>query len=170
VIFCFLALAVGVAAASGPAETITKLNTELMSKDPGSLPGSGIVTSGQPDEAAFKNIAGAGYQTVIDMRAADEERGLDEQRIIEELGMTYLLFPIADKEDISFKKAAELDAILAGLDGPVLVHCASGNRVGAMFALRARNNGASNTDALAIGKAAGMTRLTKLIQERLEIK
>lgn len=168
--FCFLVLAAGVAAANETTETITKLNTELMSKEPGVLPGSGIVTSGQPDEVAFRNIAGAGYSTVIDMRAADEDRGLEEQRIVEALGMTYLLFPIADKEDISFAKAAELDEILTGLDGPVLVHCASGNRVGAMFALRAKNNGASSVDALAIGKAAGMTRLTKLIQERLDIK
>ena len=108
---------------------------------------------------------------MIDMRAADEDRGLkDEQRLVEALGMTYLLFPIAGKEDISFAKAAALDEILRGLDGPVLVHCASGNRVGALFALRAKNNGATSADAMLVGKAAGMTRLTKLVQERLNIK
>ncbi len=171
VLFCILALAGGVAPASETTETITKIDTTQMSKDPGVLPGSGIVTSGQPDEAAFRNIAGAGYTTVIDMRAADEDRGLkDEQRLVESLGMAYVLFPIAGKEDISFEKAAALDEILDGIDGPVLVHCASGNRVGALFALRARNNGASSAEALAVGKTAGMTRLTKLIQERLDIK
>jgi len=170
VMSCFLVLAVDVATASGETETITKINTEQMSKDPRVLPERGIVTSGQPDETAFKNIAAAGYSTVIDMRAADEDRGLDEQRLVESLGMTYLLFPIAGKEDISFDKATALDKILNDIDGPVLVHCASGNRVGALFALRAKNNGASSTDALAIGKAAGMTRLTKLVQERLDDK
>ena len=170
VMFCFLALAAGIAAANETPDAITKLSTEQMSKDPGVLPGSGIVTSGQPDEAAFRNIAGAGYSTVIDMRAADEDRGLEEQRIVEALGMTYLLFPIAGKQDVSFEKAAALNEILGGLDGPVLVHCKSGNRVGALFALRAKNNGASSEEALAIGKAAGMTRLEKLVQERLEIK
>lgn len=169
--FCILALAGGVAPASETTETITKIDTTQMSKDAGVLPGSGIVTSGQPDEAAFRNIAGAGYTTVIDMRAADEDRGLkDEQRLVESLGMAYVLFPIAGKKDISFEKAAALDEILDGIDGPVLVHCASGNRVGALFALRARNHGASSAEALAVGKAAGMTRLTKLIQERLDIK
>ncbi len=171
VIFCILALAGGVAPASETTETITKIDMAQMLKDPGVLPGSGIVTSGQPDEAAFRNIAGAGYTTVIDMRAADEDRGLkDEQRLVEALGMTYVLFPIAAKEDISFEKAVALDEILRGLDGPVLVHCASGNRVGALFALRAKNNGATSADAMLVGKAAGMTRLTKLVQERLNIK
>ena len=171
VIFCILALAGGVAPASETTETITKIDTAQMLKDPGVLPASGIVTSGQPDEAAFRKFAGAGYTTVIDMRAADEDRGLkDEQRLIEALGMTYVLFPIAGKEDISFEKAAALDKILDGIDGPVLVHCASGNRVGALFALRAKNNGATSADAMLVGKAAGMTRLTKLVQERLNIK
>lgn len=165
---CFLMLVVGVAAASDETETITKIDTEQMSKNPRILPERGIVTSGQPDEAAFRNVAAAGYSTVIDMRAADEDRGLDEARLVEGLGMTYVPFPIAGKDDISFDKAAALDKLLSELDGPVLVHCASGNRVGALFALRAKTNGASSADALAIGKAAGMTRLTKLVRERLD--
>ena len=118
----------------------------------------------------FKNFADAGYSTVIDMRAPDEDRGLDEPRTIEALGMTYVAFPIASADDISFEKAAELDEILRGADGPILVHCASGNRVGALFALRARNNGADSEDALAIGKAAGLTRLEEVVLERLDLK
>ncbi len=170
VLSCFLMLAVGVATASDETETITRIDTEQMSRNPGVLPERGIVSSGQPDEAAFRNLAAAGYSAVIDMRAEDEDRGLDEERLVEGLGMTYLSFPIASKEDISFDKAAALDKLLGELDGPVLVHCASGNRVGALFALRAKNNGASSADALAIGKAAGMTRLTTLVQERLDTK
>jgi rhodanese-related sulfurtransferase len=45
-------------------------------------------------------------------------------------------------------------------DGKVLLHCASGNRVGAMLALRARwLQGKSADEAMAIGKASGMTGL-----------
>ena len=169
-ICCFLALAGGVAVATDAGDNITKLSAKQMSRDPGALPKHGFATAGQPDEAMFKNFADAGYSTVIDMRAADEDRGLDEPRTIEALGMTYVAFPIASANDISFEKAAELDEILRGADGPILVHCASGNRVGALFALRARNNGADSEDALAIGKAAGLTRLEEVVLERLDLK
>ncbi len=54
---------------------------------------------------------------------------------------------------------SEVDKILSGFNGPVLVHCASGNRVGALFALREKANGATNEQAIAAGKTAGMTRL-----------
>jgi protein tyrosine phosphatase (PTP) superfamily phosphohydrolase (DUF442 family) len=50
----------------------------------------------------------------------------------------------------------------------VLVHCGSSNRVGAVFALRAKMNGANDEDALAFGKSAGMTSLESTVKTRLE--
>lgn len=126
-----------------------------------------FVASGQPDEAMLQTIAEAGFSAVVDLRAADEERGFDEAKAIERLGMEYVLLPIASADDISLEKAAVLDQILADNEGPVLIHCGSGNRVGALYALREKLYGASNDDALAVGKAAGMTRLEKVVRERL---
>ena len=48
------------------------------------------------------------------------------------------------------------------------MHCASGNRVGALMALRASQNGASAEEAMAAGKAAGLTRLEPVVAKRLE--
>jgi len=168
--FCFLALVASASVASATDEIITRLSDEQMAQSAAVLPEHGIVTSGQPSEATLRNVAAAGYGTVIDMRAADENRGIDEERIIENLGMRYVAFPLASKEDISFAKAVELDELLSSVEGPVLVHCASGNRVGAIFALRAKNNGADSSDALALGKSAGLTRLEGLVKKRLEIE
>ncbi|MCH8301866.1 MAG: tyrosine-protein phosphatase [Proteobacteria bacterium] len=126
-----------------------------------------FVASGQPDEAMLQTIAELGFSAVVDLRAADEERGFDEQKAIERLGMEYVLLPIASADDITFDKAAVLDQILADNQGPVLIHCASGNRVGALFALREILLGASNDEALALGKTAGMTRLESVVRERI---
>ncbi len=170
VVVCLLALLTSNVAAGETEETITKLSQEQMTTLRGDLPESGIVTGGQPNEATLRKFAEAGYGAVIDMRANDEDRGFDEPKFVESLGMTYVALPIAGADDVSFDKAAELDKILAEFDGPVLVHCASGNRVGALFALRAKNLGASSEDALMIGQAAGVTRLEGLVKERLELK
>jgi len=129
-----------------------------------------FVASGQPDEVMLQAIAAAGFSTVVDMRAADEERGFDEQKAIERLGMEYVLLPIASADDISLDKAAVLDQILAENEGRILLHCGSGNRVGALYALREKSYGASNDEALAVGKAAGMTRLESVVRERLAEK
>jgi hypothetical protein len=49
-----------------------------------------------------------------------------------------------------------------------MVHCASGNRVGALLALRAnRLEGASPEDALELGLDAGLTRLEPAVREAL---
>ena len=131
-------------------------------------PVDGITSSGQPDEAAFRVFADAGYAVVIDMRGPEEDRGLDnEQAVVESLGMDYILFPLTSREQISFDTARELDKVLQGIDGPVLVHCGSGNRVGAVLALRHSLNGASKEESIAHGKNAGLTRLEDVVRERL---
>jgi uncharacterized protein (TIGR01244 family) len=128
---------------------------------------AGNVASGQPDETVLSAIADAGFVAVVDLRTEKEDRGLDEQATIDRLGMAYASLPISGASDITFDNAALLDRILENYQGRVLLHCGSGNRVGALFALRAKLHGASSDDALAVGKAAGLTRLESVVQERL---
>lgn len=133
-------------------------------------PADGITAAGQPDETNFKELADAGYAAVIDLRTAGEDRGLDEETIVESLGMDYVSLPIAGRGAINFQNAQILDQILSGYDEPVLVHCGSSNRVGALFALREKLNGAGDDDALAFGKSAGMTSLESTVKSRMSEK
>ena len=132
------------------------------------LNGARLVSTGQPDEAVLASVKAAGFVAVIDMRGPSEARGIDESSAVESLGMTYVSLPVSGSGDVSFENAAALDKILSDLDGPVFMHCASGNRVGALMALRASQSGASREDALAAGKAAGLTRLEPVVAKRLE--
>jgi len=129
----------------------------------------GMTSSGQPDEEALKVFADSGYTVVIDMRGSDEDRGMDDyDRVVEATGMQYLGFPVVGVEQISFETAAKLDVVLQGIDGPVLIHCASGNRVGAVLALRQSLNGAADEESLEFGRDAGMTRFEPRVREVLE--
>ncbi|MGB5737928.1 MAG: hypothetical protein WBM54_01160, partial [Woeseia sp.] len=74
---------------------------------------------------------------------------------------------IAGPDDVTFENAAKLDALLAEFAGPVLLHCGSGNRVGALFALRAKAAGASDDEAIAVGRAAGLTQLEETVRRTL---
>jgi len=131
------------------------------------LSGPQHVSTGQPDAETLAIAREAGFVAVIDLRGADEDRGIDEVAAVEALGMRYVSLPVHDADDVTFENAAELDRLLGEFDGPVLLHCASGNRVGALVALRASAAGASDDEALAAGKAAGLTRLEPAVAERL---
>jgi uncharacterized protein (TIGR01244 family) len=127
----------------------------------------GITTAGQPDEASLRGLADAGYTTVIDLRTADEDRGFDEKGTVEGLGMKYISLPISGGQGVTYENAARLDETLAGIDGPVLLHCASSNRVGALLSLREVLHGASDEDALELGTEAGLKSLRGTVEERL---
>ena len=131
-------------------------------------PVDGISAAGQPDAAAFKVFADSGYAAVIDLRTETENRGLDEEAVVEGLGMDYVSMPIANPAEINLENARRLDELLKSYDAPVLIHCGSSNRVGALLALRASLNGADDKDALKVGKDGGLTRLEGRVIEVLE--
>ncbi len=131
-------------------------------------PIDGITSSGQPDASAFEIVAKSGYVAVIDLRGPSENRGLDEKSVVEELGLEYIEFPLVGSESISFANAKRLDVLLNDIDGPVLLHCGSGNRVGAILALRHSLQGADDEDAMQYGKSAGLTSLEPVVKDRLD--
>lgn len=128
----------------------------------------GITSSAQPNKAALKVFAESGYVAVVDLRRDSENRGLDERAEVEKLGLDYVQLPIDGGDGVTFENAGKLEQILAGYDGPVLVHCGSGNRVGAVLALRESLNGADDDDALEYGKSAGLTGHEAIVRQRLE--
>jgi uncharacterized protein (TIGR01244 family) len=93
----------------------------------------GVATGGQPDSARFAGLAAAGFRTVIDLRMPDEPRGYDEPAAARAAGLEYRSLPVspATLSDSTF------DAFRALMKDrrrtPALVHCHSGNRVGALL-------------------------------------
>lgn len=136
----------------------------------GKAPFDDILTGGQPTPEQFQGLADLGYRTVINMRSTGES-GSTRASTVEALGMTYVALPIAGAQDVSEANARKLASALEANEHPVVVHCASGNRVGALFALKAYYvDGESAEDALAVGKAAGVTRLEPLVREQLGLE
>jgi uncharacterized protein (TIGR01244 family) len=127
----------------------------------------GITSAGQPSQAALSAAAAAGYKSVIDLRAPNEDRGLDEKAAVESLGMSYVNLPVDGPPGVSYANASALDKLLAEAPKPVLVHCASGNRVGALLALRAKAHGADAAAALELGVAAGLGSLQPIVEQKL---
>jgi len=134
-------------------------------------PASGLYTGGQPSAGEWEALAAAGVTTVINLRTAGELEGRDEAAEVVAQGMRYLEIPVGGPDDVTEANAGRLWHAIRAADGPVLVHCASGNRVGALLALGAyRNDGQSAREALDFGQAAGLTRLEPVIRKRLDCR
>lgn len=132
-------------------------------------PRPNLLTGGQPDAQQLQDAARAGVTTVIDLRAPQEDRGYDEQAAAEKLGLRYVRLPINGAGDINEANARTLDRLLKQDAGTTLLHCASGNRTGALLALaRARVEGASSEDALQFGRDAGLGSLEPVVRKALD--
>lgn len=137
-------------------------------------PETDLLTGGQPSPEALEEASKAGYRTVVNLRGTGEAIGFDEEAVVKKLGMNYVCIPITGPNDLHDDAAHALDQILSDKAArPALIHCASGNRVGALLALHAcRKAGADPDEALAFGRKAGLTsqELHEFLRERLEGK
>jgi len=134
------------------------------------VPMTGVLSGGQPTIEQVELAATAGFRTVINLRTARESGFEWESELVESLGMRYVLIPVKAPKGMNQQTVKRLDDALeqALEDGPVLLHCGSGNRIGVMFALRAAwLDDATPEDALAYGLANGLTSLEGPTRELL---
>jgi uncharacterized protein (TIGR01244 family) len=128
------------------------------------------VVSGAIDASHIDLLKRAGIRHVVNLRPADENPTFDEARAVEEQGLEYHAVPVKGAQSLTRENARALDRILKEIgDEPALLHCSSGNRVGALVAVReAWINGKSPEEAVAIGKEWGLTSLDGAVRTRFE--
>ncbi len=133
---------------------------------PNAITFEGHLLGGKPDEDHLKAAQANGYKTIVDLRRETEAGVAEEQALVTELGLKYVAIPIAGADSLTVENAQALDEALK--NGPAVVHCATGNRVGALFAIRAaRVQGKSVEEAMTAGKEAGLSRLEHAVRQIL---
>lgn len=92
-----------------------------------------VLTGGQPAEEHFRTFSMSGYRTVLDLRAPDEPRAFDEAEAARRVGMEYVNLPVTAGTlgDETFDRFRAL--VRDPAKRPIVVHCASGNRVGVVL-------------------------------------
>lgn len=127
-----------------------------------------VVFGGQPSEAVLEYLAAQGYQTVVSTRGADE-LDWDEQAAVEALGMTFVSIPMdAPVTAITDEQVAAIAELMESHEGPILLHCGSGNRVSGLWgAWLAEYRGVDPAEALRLAELAGMTGVRPVVERRL---
>ena len=124
-----------------------------------------VFSAAQPTKEQFKQLSQANVKHVINLRAAGEQ-DWDEGALVNSLGMSYHAIEIAGAKDVNTDNAKQLANLLEQLKGEsVVVHCASSNRVGALMAISAHQQGTDIESAIEIGKQWGMASLEPVVRK-----
>ncbi len=118
-----------------------------------------VVARFAPEADDFRVIAAEGFKSVVNFRTEAENPPLppaQEAQAAQDAGLTYLHHPVA-AEGLSAEVVDEFRAKLDQLPRPVLLHCASGKRAGAMGLMQmAAAEGLPGGAALEKGRAKGL--------------
>jgi uncharacterized protein (TIGR01244 family) len=117
----------------------------------------GIFLASQPQPADFEQAKKGGIKTVINLRHPAEIKAFDEKKIVGDLGLTYYNPAWDGPDELTDAKFDEVRNLLKTAQRPILLHCASANRVGTMWmAYRVLDDGATHDEAVAEAKTVGM--------------
>ncbi|WP_296403187.1 sulfur transferase domain-containing protein [Psychrobacter sp.] len=132
------------------------------------FPDANTVVSGKLSADHIDKIAKAGIEHIINLQP-ESELSFDEKAAVEEAGIHYTHLPIAGAEDLKQINLLEFDKVLRANHGKkTLIHCGSGNRVGACIALRAGwLRGRKMETAIERGKEHGLSSLEEEVRMRL---
>ncbi|RCS29883.1 hypothetical protein DEO45_07315 [Rhodanobacter denitrificans] len=168
--FRSLLLSLALVCAAGAALAATPADTALAGLPHVAFPAPHRVASGRLQASDIAALRRGGIRQVIDLSTDREKAGFDEGAAVRAAGIGYRNLPIRGADDLTRANVARFDRLLreAG-NRPTLVHCASGNRVGAMIALRAAQVGGQPAEAaVAEGRRWGLKSLEPAVRERLQ--
>ena len=128
--------------------------------DPAEIPSyqvvrPGLAFGGQPGRQTLERLGEMGFRTVINLRT-EREGAAEEGKIVRALGLDYVWVPVT----AGTFSIEDVEAVERVLDdpkrAPVLLHCASSNRVAAVWAVIQARDGRTLEEAAAASRAAGL--------------
>jgi uncharacterized protein (TIGR01244 family) len=118
---------------------------------------AGIYLASQPSAADFRKLRDQGLRTVINLRPESENKAFDEPALMSELGLRYVSIPFAGPEQLTDTVFTRARDMLEWADKPILIHCGTANRVGAIWlARRVLDDGLTYEAALAEAREIGL--------------
>jgi uncharacterized protein (TIGR01244 family) len=114
-----------------------------------------IGTAGVVAEGGFEEANRLGYRTVINLNTADEGANEEDERV-RKAGLDYVSIEVPTKAPTPTQVETFAGYVDDPANYPILVHCISSNRVGAMWALYRAANGVPGEIAIQEGRTVGL--------------
>lgn len=144
---------------NGPAKAVEIPNFTILSEQ---VAGGGYIQAEQVAELPAK-----GYSAIINLRYPTESGVAEEEAAAMAAGIPYYNFPVSGS-DFTLETADAIRKVIAEQPGHVLLHCASGGRVSAVWALvRALDEGLPPEEAARVSNEEGCRPIPQSMQDRV---
>lgn len=122
----------------------------------------------EPDRREFSEIAEEGFRSLVSLQTEEEDQRVSpdkERRLAEEAGLAFYHQPVS-KSGLSDEVVDRFRAEFEKLPKPVLLHCSSGKRAGAMAMMHlTAGAGMSGDDAISHAEKMGFECDTPELEE-----
>jgi uncharacterized protein (TIGR01244 family) len=116
-----------------------------------------VYLAGQPSPEDLAEAKKLGIKTVINLRPDAENKAFNEREAVEAAGLAYVHIPFAGPDEATDAVFGEARKQLKAAERPILLHCGTANRVGAVWLpYRVLDNGIAYDAALAEAKTIGL--------------
>jgi uncharacterized protein (TIGR01244 family) len=128
--------------------------------DPAEIPNYSVISpglafGGQPSPQALKRLRDMGFRTIVNLRT-EQEGAVEEGEVVRGQGLDYVWVPVTSGT-FSLRDIEAVERVLDDPESaPVLLHCASSNRVAAVWAAIQARDGRSLEDAEARAREVGL--------------
>ena len=127
-----------------------------------------ISRGGQPSDDGFKQLAGRGVKTVVDLRWTDEHSIPHEKQIVEASGMRFVSVPMKGIGAPTLEQVSRVLSVLEDSDSwPVFIHCRRGSdRTGTVLACyRISHDHWKNQKALEEARTYGLSTFERAMRK-----
>jgi uncharacterized protein (TIGR01244 family) len=133
--FFFVTLSAALKAQEGDRVRLDRIEQTLKADVPRLLClNDSLATAAQPSEPAFGKVAASGFRSVLNLRTAAEGVDIEkERRLVEQSGMRYFHIPVVSSAPREEQADEFIRVVRDQTHHPMLIHCASANRVGAFI-------------------------------------
>ncbi len=115
----------------------------------------GLATAGLITPAGLPQLKTLGFKTILNLRT-EQEGAKQEEAAVKAQGLRYEWVPVT-ADTLSLEDVAKVEKVLDDPSAaPILLHCASANRVGAVWAVIQVRRGKSPAVALEEGRQIGL--------------
>ena len=128
-----------------------------------------IANAGLLHKGGLEEAQRLGFKLVVDLRGRTEKGVSREMRLAEELGIQRVNIPVVQRAP-EWKQVDDLAALIHDpANYPVLIHCVSSNRSGAIWSLYRARVGISPLTAIEEGRTAGLTSRESAVRNMLDL-
>jgi len=128
-----------------------------------------IANAGLLQKGGLEDAKQLGFKLIVDLRKPDEKGVKREMAAAKELGIDYLNIPVASRAP-EWGQVDQLASVIGNTKNyPILIHCVSSNRSGAIWALYRARMGVPTEIAIQEGRCSGLESREQAVRNRLGI-